>query len=105
MKFTESIVKEIKEETVVELTDGIYFYYIEEDNYSPRYYKITVLDDEVDILRLEIEWDRYSITLLTGEYELPYILFKFLAGKGDENSKIITEEEFNKVKQEILNKL
>lgn len=105
MKFTESVVKEIKEETVVELADGTYFYYIEEENYSSRYYKITVFEDMVDILRIEMEWDRYSITLLTGEYELPYILFKFLAGKGDENSKIITEEQFNLVKQEILNRL
>ena len=105
MKFTESITREIKEETAVLLEEGVYFYYIEEGNYSPRYYKITVLDDEVDILRLEIEWDRYSITLLVGEYELPYIIFKFLAGKGDENSKIITEEQFNLVKQEILNRL
>ena len=105
MKFTESITREIKEEAAVLLEEGVYFYYIEEGNYSPRYYKITVLDDEVDILRLEIEWDRYSITLLTGGYELPYILFKFLAGKGDENSKIITEEQFNLVKQEILNRL
>ena len=105
MKFTESITREIKEETAVLLEEGVYFYQIEEGNYSPRYYKITVLDDEVDILRLEVEWDRYSITLLTGEYELPYILFKFLAGKGDENSKIITEEQFNLVKQEILNRL
>ena len=105
MKFTESITREIKEETAVLLEEGVYFYYIEEGNYSPRYYKITVLDDEVDILKLEIEWDSYSITLLTGEYELPYILFKFLAGKGDKNSKVITEEQFNLVKQEILNRL
>jgi len=105
MKFTESIIKEIKEETVVELTDGIYFYYIEEENYSSKYYKITVFEDMIDILRIEMEWDRYSITLLVGEYELPYLVFKFLAGKGDENSKIITEEEFNLVKQEVLLKL
>lgn len=105
MKFTESVTREIKEETVVLLEEGVYFYYIEEENYSNRYYKVTVSDDEVDILKLEIEWDRYSITLLVDEYELPYILFKFLAGKGDENSKIITETEFNLVKQQILNKL
>lgn len=54
MKFTESIIIEIKEETVVLLEEGVYFYYIEEDNYNPKYYKITVLDDEVDILRLGI---------------------------------------------------
>lgn len=91
----------------VEVLEGVYYY---KDSNGSSYKTIIkhYEDDGIDYIheRVELFYNMTRITvskdIVFESEEIPYIFASYITGIGGEK---ITEEEFNKQKQEVLNKL
>jgi hypothetical protein len=99
MKYTDQTSKTVYTDIEVEVKNGVtYFHTWDGDNEPEDYYKLNIKKD----LRFDTLYDM-SITKIRNYDTLPFGLRGYFSGQ--EKMEIITEEEFNSVKQEILNKL
>lgn len=112
MKYTDQKSRTVYEDIEVEVNDGVtYFHSWNEDGEPEDYYKLNVRKDlrfdtlyNISITKIRNYEDDYFIRWWeVCEAELPYNLRGYFSGQ--EKKQIITEDEFNKVKQEILGKL
>lgn len=112
MKYTDQKSRTIYEDIEVEVNDGItYFHSWNEDLEPQEYYRLDVKKAkgfetlyDIAVTKIRNYEDDLSIRSWSiCEYELPYNLRGYFSGQ--EKKQIITEEEFNKIKQETLGKL
>lgn len=114
------MIKLIKETTVTskevkEIEDGIYYFSCgyKGDEQPYLYKKITITSNKFNSADLEVytvkkSYDEYTLAYEKNiEQELPYNLSFYFGGRIDEEKEYlsITEEQFEKVKQEVKEKL
>ncbi len=112
MKYTDQKSKTVYEDIEVEVPDGdSYFHTWNEDNEPEHYYKLHIKKSPIfntlyDIAITKVcayDDDFFVSWKEISEPELPYSLRGYFCG--EQRKEIITEDAFNKVKQQILNKL
>ena len=112
MKYTDQKSRTVWEDVEVEVPDGVtYFHSFNTDGEPEDYYKLNIKQDlrfdilyNIAITKIRNYDDDFSIRWWeVCEAELPYNLRGYFSGQ--EKKEIITEEEFNKVKTEVLSKL
>lgn len=112
MKYRDQKSRTVYEDIEVEVNDGItYFHSWIEDGEPEDYYKLNIKQDprfdilyNIAITKIRNYDDDFSIRWWeVCEAELPHSIRGYFSGQ--EKKEIITEEEFNKVKQEVLSKL
>lgn len=112
MRYTDQKSKTVYEDIEIEVPDGIsYFKTLNEDDEEEFFYKLNIQKDlkfktlyNIAVTKmLNYEEDYFIRWFEVCESELSYGLRGYFSGEKERED--ITEEEFNKVKQEILNKL
>lgn len=112
MKYIDQKSRTVYEDIEVEVEDGItYFHSWNEDGEPEEYYRLdvkkakgfeTLYDITITKFR-NYEDDLFIRSWSICEYELPYNIRGYFSGQ--DKKQIITEEVFNKIKQEVLGKL
>ena len=112
MRYADQKSRTVYDDIEVEVEDGItYFHSWNEDDEPEDYYKLSVGKArnfetlyDISITKIRNYENDFSIRHYEiCEYELPYNLRGYFSGENKKEE--LTEEQFNKVKQEILNKL
>lgn len=112
MKYTDQIPKTVYTDIEVEVKDGItYFHTWDEDDEPEDYYKLNIKKDlrfetlyDITITKIRNYDTDYSIRWWeTNDDVLPYNLRHYFSG--EKEIKIMTEEQFDKVKKEVLERL
>lgn len=112
MKYTDQKSKTVYEDIEVEVPDGIsYFKTKNEDDDDEFYYKLDISPDprfstlyNINITKMQnYDYDYFVRWWEVCEAELPYNIRGYFSGENKKQD--ITEEEFNRVKQDILNRI
>jgi len=112
MKYIDQVSKTVYTDIEIEVQDGVTYFHDWDENDEPRdYYKLNIKKDlrfdtlyDIAITKIRNYDDDFSIRWWeVNDSELPWGLRGYFSGQ--EKMEIITEEEFNRVKQIVLNKL
>lgn len=111
MKYIDQKSKTVYEDIEVEVPDGITYFKTTDGDGNEFYYKLNITPDprfntfyNIAITKMQnYDCDYFIKWWEVLEAELPYNIRGYFSGESERWQ--ITEEEFNRVKQEILNKL